>query len=190
MSKDFIQKLKDGKESAFKECVELHKDKVLSTCYHFLQNKIDAEDIAQEVFMEVWQSIHKFKEDASLSTWIYRIAVNKSLDHLKKKKRKKRYGFQVPIDNQNEDKPEIQIANGNTPENILEHKERTIILHNALNKLPENQKVAITLSKYEGYSYKEIAEIMATSVSAVESLIFRGMKNLKKHLSNYYEKTL
>ena len=87
---DFILKLKAGDKAAFNLLVSSYSKKVLNTCYRFLLNKELAEDISQEVFIEVFQSIHSFRADAKLSTWIYRIAVTKSLDEIKKNNRKKR----------------------------------------------------------------------------------------------------
>ena len=87
---DLLRKLKSGDKSAFNELVILYGNKVLNTCYRFLLDKEDAEDISQEVFIEVFQSIKTFRSDSKLSTWIYRIAVTKSLDEIKKRNRKKR----------------------------------------------------------------------------------------------------
>jgi len=190
MEKEQINRLKAGNEDSFKRLVELYKDNVLNTCYHFLHNELDAEDLAQEVFIEVFRSIDHFRENAQLSTWIYRIAVNKSLDFVRKKKRKKRFSFVVSLAGFGEEEKELPLPAPSNPQTDLEQKERIQILNQAISSLPENQKVAITLSKYEGFSNKEIAEIMDTSVSAVESLIHRAKNNLQKKLYNFYEKYL
>ena len=172
----------------FKKLVFEHQDRVLNTCYRFVHNREDAEDVAKEIFMEVHRSIGDFRGESRLSTWIYRIAVTKSLDFIRKKKRKKRFGHIIPLFG-GEDKKEFQIAAEDiqTPEMTLEQKERQQTLKQAVDSLTENQRIAVTLCKYEDFSYKEIAEIMGTSVSSVESLIFRGMQNLKKKLTQYYE---
>ena len=86
----FISALKSGNKNAFAALVSAHQKTVLNICYRFLLNKEDAEDIAQEVFIEVYHSIHKFRGDSALSTWIYRIATTKSLDEIKRKNRQKR----------------------------------------------------------------------------------------------------
>jgi len=190
MNKEFIKKLKSGDEPAFKECVESHNDRVLNTCYRLVQNRDDAEDLAQEVFIEVYRSIGHFREDAELSTWIYRIAVNKSLDFVRKKKRKKRFAFVMSLAGFGEVEKELSLPAPSNPQVELEQKERIKILNQAIESLPENQQVAITLSNYEGFSNKEIAEIMETSVSAVESLIHRAKNNLHKKLYRFYEKHL
>ncbi len=190
MDNELVKKLKAGNEGAFQTCVEMYKDKVLNTCFHFLHNHLDAQDTAQEVFVEVYQSVHSFRSDAQLSTWIYRIAVNKSLDLLRKKKRKKRFGYVLSIFGEGEDSEPVYIKSESDPLQDLEVKERTDILNAAIDSLPENQKTAITLSKYDGFSNKEIAEILETSVSSVESLLHRARKNLHNKLYNYFEKNI
>ena len=188
MQKELINQLKATSEHAFKLLVETYQEKVLNTCYHFLHNKLDAEDLAQEVFIEVFRSIDHFKEDAQLSTWIYRIAVNKSLDSIRKKKRKKRFAYVMSLTGIGEVEKELPLPAPSNPQVDLEQKERIKILNQAIDSLPENQKVAITLSKYEGFSNKEVAEILGTSLSAVESLIHRAKINLHKKLYQFYEK--
>ena len=94
---EFIQSLQQGNQQAFAELVELYKNKIFNTAIGILQNEHDAEEIAQEVFIEVFRSIKNFKNDSSLSTWIYRITVNKSLDHIRKSKRNKRFGIVVNL---------------------------------------------------------------------------------------------
>ena len=165
-----------------------HQEKVRNTCFRFVKNSEDADDVAQDVFIQVYESLDRFREESELSTWIYRIAVNKSLDFIRKKKRKKRLAQLTSLFGFNEDKEEIVLpANGN-PQQDLEDKERKQILDRAIDELPENQKTAITLSKYEGFSNKEIAQIMDLSLSAVEALMHRAKQNLHKLLYEYFEK--
>lgn len=187
---ELIQKLKSGDESSFKEIVSLNQSKVLNTCYRFVNNREDAEDIAQDVFVEVYDSISSFRGEAKLSTWIYRIAVTKSLDFVRMKKRKKRFGQLKQIFGLKEEVGNVVMENNPNPQQKIETEERANVLKWTVNSLAENQKIAVTLSKYEGLSYKEISEVMGTTVSAVESLIHRGMKNLKKKLTVYYEENL
>ncbi len=187
MQKELINQLKAEDENAFKTLVESYKDKVLNICYHYLHNRLDAEDLAQEVFIEVHRSIGHFKEESQLSTWIYRIAVNKSLDLIRKKKRKKRFAHVLSYFGATDDEKELQLPAPGNPETNFEQKERIQILNAAMDRLPESQKTAITLSKYEGLSNKEIAVIMNISTSAVEALSYRAKKNLYKQLHNYFE---
>ncbi len=176
-------------EDKFSAIVAEHQDMVLNTCYRFVLNKEDAEDIAQEVFLEAHRSLESFRQESKLSTWLYRIAVTKSLDHLRKKKRKKRFSSLKRVIGFNDPAEALALPSiTETPVEVLSGNERMEVLQNALDTLPDNQKTAFLLSKYDGYSNQEIAEIMHTTVSAVESLIHRAKKNLQKKLEKYYRK--
>lgn len=159
----------------------------MNTCYGFVHNYEDANDIAQEVFIEIFRSIKSFNEDSSLSTWIYRIATNKSLDFIRKIKRQKRWSELTRLSFNHNEGLEHIIADTQDPNSVLENKERLKILNHAIDKLAENQKAAFTLHKYEDLSYKEIAMVLDTSVSSIESLMHRAKKNLQKHLYQYYK---
>ena len=175
-------------EDDFSTIVAEHQDMVLNTCYRFVLNREDAEDIAQEVFLEAYRSLESFRQESKLSTWIYRIAVTKSLDHLRKKKRKKRFSSLKRVIGVNNPVEEITLPSQETPAEVFSGSERAEILQNALDSLPDNQKTAFLLSKYDGYSNQEIAEVLHTTVSAVESLVHRAKKNLQKKLEKYYRK--
>ena len=190
MEKDLVDKIRFYKSCSFEEVVKLHQEQVLNTCFRFVNNRDEAEDLVQDVFLEVYNSIDSFRGDAKLSTWIYQIAVNKSLDFIRKKKRKKRFAFVLSLTGFGDEEKELLLPATSNPHTDLEQKERTQILYKAIDSLPENQKVAITLSKYDGFSNKEIAEIMGTSISAVDSLIHRAKNNLQKKLKKYFENHL
>ena len=176
--------------SDFKSLVDNYQEKVRNTCFRFVNNRDDADDIAQEVFIQVYDSLSHFRNESQLSTWIYRIAVNKSLDFIRKKKRKKRFAQLTSLFNNEDEGEEIYLPTEGNPQKDLEDKERKQILDWAINQLPDNQKIAITLSKYEGFSNKEIAEIMSLSLSAIEALIHRAKQNLHKELYKYFDKRL
>lgn len=181
--------LKEGDRKAFDYLVENYQDRVFNSCLGILRNAADAEDIAQEVFVEVYRSVKNFKEEAKLSTWIYRIAVTKSLDHLRSKKRKKRYAFVSQLFSEETGQPRYDPPDFVHPGVQLENKEMAAYLFKAIEELPENQKVAFTLHKVEGLSYQEISEVMETTVASVESLMFRAKQNLKNLLEEYYNET-
>lgn len=156
---------------------------VYNTCLSIVKSEEDAEDLAQEVFVQVYQSIRTFKGESKLSTWIYRIATTKSLDHERKKKRKKRFGFVKSIFG---DDSEIVInpPDFNHPGVALDKKESAAKLFKAIEKLPENQKVAFLLNKVEGLSYQEVSDVMKVSTSSIESLLHRAKTNLRKILED------
>ena len=187
---NLVNNIKNKDLKSFKILVDEYQKKVLNTCNRFVNNREDAEDLTQEVFIEVYRSISGFRGDSKLSTWIYRIAVTKSLDFLRKRKRKKRFGIMKSISGEERLREELKATDISNPGTQAENQDRIKILNEALEKLPENQRVAFTLSKYDELSYQEIAEILETTIPAVESLIHRAKNNLKKRLYNYYEKKL
>jgi RNA polymerase sigma-70 factor (ECF subfamily) len=183
---ELITQLQQGDESAFKKLVDELQDMVYNTALGIVQNTDDADDITQEVFIQVYQSVSSFKGESKISTWLYRITVSKALDHEKKKKRKKRFGFVQSLFGGREEE-QFHPAEFNHPGVQLEKKERAGELFNALKLIPDNQRIAFTLHKLEGQSYQEIAEIMNISLYAVESLMNRAKTNLRKVLSGYYK---
>lgn len=187
--KDLITAIINNKTGSFQQLVEKYQTMVINTCYGFLHNYQDAQDVAQEVFVEVFKSIGKFRKEARLSTWLYRISANKSLNYIRDNK--KRTWFQS-LDDLFESEKIVDNSNKSTetPQDIMESNEKADIINEAIDKLAKNQKIAFILYKFEDLSYKEIAEVMKISLSSVESLLFRAKKNLQKKLVNYYKTNL
>lgn len=159
---------------------------VYNTAMGIVQNAEDAEDIAQETFVQVYQSIGSFKGESKFSTWLYRITIAKALDHERRKKRKKRFAFVKSLFGE-ESQVVVHPPDFHHPGVIMDKKEDAAVLFQAIAQLPENQKVAFTLHKVDGLSYQEVSEVMNTSVSSVESLMHRAKTNLKKKLEDYYK---
>ena len=175
--KDLIKKLKIKDEEAFKYFVEKYQKIVYNTSISITQNTEDADDLCQEVFVQIFKSINNFKEKSSLSTWVYRITISKSLEYIRYKKRKKRFSFLVNIFR--DDGSAIDLPQFEHPGIILERKEESKILFQAIDKLNNDQKTAFILKNIRGLNYKKISKIMKKSTSSIESLIFRAKKNLK-----------
>lgn len=175
-----------NKEDIFKEIVDDYKLMVTNTCYGFVHSFEDADDLAQEVFIEVWNKLEFFRGESKISTWIYRIAVNKSLNYLRQNKRNTVICALESI------KDSIFNSGPDTSfEEIEDKKAKIKIIQKAIAKLPERQKSTFVLFHYEGLNYSEIAEITNSTVSSVESLLFRARTNLKKYLKDFnyhYEK--
>lgn len=187
---ELIAQLKKGDGEAFRQLVDNYQKLVLNSCYKFVYNRETAEDLTQDVFIEVYRSINTFRADSKLSTWIYRISISKSLDYLKGQKRKKRFAILKSLFGEDEVEERISAPESVGPDKVLENEDRVKVLAWALNKLPESQRIAFTLSKYDEMSYQEISEILGVSISSVESLIHRAKLNLKKKLYSYYQKHL
>jgi len=158
---------------------------VYNLALNYLQNIEDAEEITQDVFIQINNSLSKFQEKSSLKTWIYRITINKCLDFIKHKNSQKRF-FIFGKKSQNEFEIE-NVSNFEHPGILMENKEKSKLLFEIINELGENQKTAFLLSKVDGLSNPEISEIMKLSISSVESLIFRAKSTLKEKISNKFE---
>ena len=178
--KDIIDQLKQGNEEAFKQVFETYKDCIFNTILYMVQSNSEAEDLTQEVFVEVFLSIENFNAQSKLYTWIYRIAINKALNYQRSKKAKKRLGSFLSIFNlsASDDMPDFV-----HPGILLENKELSESLYQAIDQLPAKQKTAFILRQLEDLSYLEIAEVMQTTIPSVESLLFRAKQNLQKYLT-------
>lgn len=184
---DTIVKLKRGDTAVFGDVVNEWQDMVYNTAISIVQSEEDAEDVTQEVFVQLHESLASFREEAKLSTWLYRVTINKALDHEKKKNRQKRGGIlKAFFITQEYDEP----AHFDHPGALSENKEKAAVLFNALRKLPDTQRIAFILHKIEGRSYGEIATITGNTLMAVESVLARAKNNLKKILRTWYEKNI
>jgi RNA polymerase sigma factor (sigma-70 family) len=171
------------------ELYQQHKDTVYNVALHYVQQVEDAQEITQDVFVAVYQSIDSFRGAAAVSTWIYRITVNKSLDFIKAKQRKKRFAFLTALFKDESMETMYHPPENNHPGIQLEDKEALTILFGHINQLPDNQKTALILHKIEQQSQAEVAEIMGISVKAVESLIQRAKTNLTKKINQTKDTT-
>lgn len=184
---ELIQQLRQGNEPAFRWLVENYRNRVFHTVLNILQDTKDAEDAAQETFIRVFESVNSFKEESSLSTWIYRIAVRKALDKIRRRKTRQRLHRILPWWIPEEKKSVDTMFHH--PGIAVENKEKAGILFRAIESLPEKQKLAFTLIKVQGMSYEEACTIMQQNIKAVESLITRAKLNLQKQLEEYYTQT-
>ena len=164
--------------------MEKYQPLVFRTCIGFVHDKDDADDLTQEVFIQAYQSLSRFRGNSAFSTWLYRIAVNASLNSVRRSSKNfivQRFNSLFGSE-KTSDIPFSQ-ADADDPENILIRKEHVVRVQKAIDSLPENQRTAIILSKYDDLSQKEIAAIMNITEGAVESLLQRAKQNLREKLS-------
>ncbi len=171
---ELIQQVAQGDENAFEQLVKKYEHAVFNIIYRHIGNYTDVEDLAQEVFIKVWRHAKSFRGESKFSTWLYRIVVNHCLNYRSKHK-------QTPVS------LDEMVEKEKIPESLIvevdfERRQKAKIVRRAVDELPERQRIALILSKFEGKSYKEIAQIMGVSLSEVESLIFRAKETLKKKL--------
>lgn len=182
---EIIHLLKQGNEPAFRWLVENYRNRIFNSVLTILQDKAEAEDATQETFIQVFESIHTFKEAASLTTWIYRIAIRKALEKIRRKKTRQRLHKVLPWWMPEEKKSSEAFFQH--PGVAAENKEKAAVLFKAIASLPAKQQLAFTLIKVEGMTYEEACTVMQQSVKGMESLVSRAKVNLQKKLENYYK---
>lgn len=157
---------------------------VYNLALNYVQNVEDAEEITQDVFVAVHSKLNTFRKESEYSTWIYRITINRSLDHVKAKKRKKRFAFFTSLFYEDANSIDHKSFGIDHPGVALEQKEALSEIFRLINDLPVNQKTALILTRLEGKSQIDVADIMEISQKAVESLVSRAKKNLENKLQN------
>ncbi len=174
---ELMLRFQKGDERAFEELVAKHTRGVLNLVYRYLGDATRAEDVAQDIFVKVYRARMKYEPKAKFSTWLYRIAVNHCLNEIRA--RKSQPAIAAPINDMLEE-PE-----GENPDARLSRAELQQAVKSAIDSLPENQRMAVILARYEDMCYDEIAQTMGMSLEAVKSVLFRAKENLKEALSKY-----
>lgn len=178
---ELVAQLQQGSEAAFRTLVERYQQRVYSTAFSLLRSAEEAEDVAQEVFVEVYQTVAKFRSETALSTWLYRLATSRALQHRRRASAKKRFAYFTSLlgfHNQVLHEPPDHAH----PLALLEGAQQLHLLLGHISRLPSQQQVAFTLRHEQDLSYDEIAAVLDTTVSAVESLLFRARQTLRRHL--------
>lgn len=172
-----------GNAEAFRELVELHQGAVIGTCAKMVGDLDDAHDLAQKIFLRIWKSAPRYEPKAKFTTWLFTIVRNQVFNHTRSNRRAKL----ISIDS--DDHPgilkDVEVDSGDSPESQLLKSELIEAIDEAIQQLPENQRLAVILRRYEDLSYEEIATSLETSVSAVKSLLFRARAQLREALSLY-----
>ena len=174
-----IKEILSGNTSAFKILVDRHQGMVFHTAMGFVHSKEDAEDITQEVFIQAFRSLSAYQKRSEFSTWLYRITVNTSINFVNRNKLRRFF-----IDTGENIKSLLNISSDEkNAHQRLESDERDKMVRNAIDNLPEKQRTAFVLSKYDDLSQREIADLMKISEGSVEQLLQRAKANLQKKLS-------
>ena len=182
---ELIQQLRQGNEPAFRWLVETYRNRVYNTVLNILQDDKEAEDTTQDTFIQVFESVNSFKEESALSTWIYRIAVRKALDKIRRRKTRQKLRQLLPWWMPGESTSTSEPFHH--PGILIENKEKAAALFKAIQSLPEKQQLAFTLIKVQGMNYEDACLILLQNVKAVESLVSRAKVNLQKQLEGYYK---
>ncbi|WP_082318184.1 RNA polymerase sigma factor [Hymenobacter sp. DG25A] len=178
---ELVAQLQRGSEAAFRTLVERYQNRIYRTALALLRSPEEAEDVAQEVFVEVHQTIARFRGEAALSTWLYRLATSRALKNRQRARAQKRFAYFTSLlgfDNHVLYEP----PDNEHPQAQLEGRQQVELLLAHIARLPDQQQVAFTLRHEQELSYEEIAAVLNTTVPAVESLLFRARKTLRNHL--------
>ena len=181
-------KRRDDMDADFPRLVLDFTSMVYNTCYHILKSRENAEDLTQEVFLHAMRSWNGYRGEAEVHTWLNRIAVNLCLNHIRDRKRKKRFASLAPLPDEVAGYGlDYREGSGSNPEAALDTEQRRRLLDKAVDALPEKQRMVVILQKYCGHSQKEVAAILKKSVPAVDSLLSRAKANLRRHLTDTLE---
>ncbi len=185
--KDLLKKIAQHDPIAMEQAVNTYKNQIYRLAISFVHNPEIANDITQDVFIKLWENAHKIKLDnAKLSTWLYRVTVNHSINKLKKQNKTSSLlsvSQFTQINDQNQ--IELQIPDKNkfsNPHNTLENKELYNLLKKSVHSLPKKQRIAFILKYFHNFSSADIAQVMNTSISAVDVSIHRAKKTLQNKL--------
>ncbi len=181
-----MERIKQGDMEAFRELIEAHQHRVVGTVAKMLNDDAEAEDIAQQVFVRVWKSAPRYEPTAKFTTWLFKITRNLVLNELRRRKRHLTRSLDEADD---DDHQAIQVADAGvkSPDTTMLDDEMQAAIQRAIDELPETQRLAIILRRYDEFSYEEIAEIMGLSVPAVKSVLFRARTDLREKLRKYLE---
>lgn len=188
-AEELLHYVSKGDAVAFGQLYELLKGRVYNTCLSYLQNTAEAEEATQDVFVEVHRRAGDFKGNAAVTTWVYRITINKCIDRIRHGQRKKRFGIVSSLFSKETGEAQQHPPVFEHPGIIAENKERAKLLFAAIAQLPDNQRAAFVLKHIEQLSQKEVAYIMEVGEKAVESLLQRAKANLRKALGDMYHET-
>jgi RNA polymerase sigma-70 factor (ECF subfamily) len=173
---EWMVRIGEGDMEALRLLVETHQARVIGTISKMLGSDAEAEDLAQQVFIRVWKSAPRYRPTAKFTTWLFRITRNLVFNELRRKRH---------FADQAEEIPEPTERGDKEPDRVLMGEELQLAIQDAINRLPDSQRMAIILRRYEEMAYEEIAKVMGTTVSAVKSILFRARAELRERLAKY-----
>lgn len=181
----FVNRAKEGDAAAYDELIRRYQQRIYATVYHMTSNHEDANDITQEAFIKAYRALKTFKGDSSFYTWIYRIAVNKTINFLKSRKNRGHMSLNDVDFNAENDADLVALISDKTPQRDLNLSELQEKLNEAMQKLSEVHRIVVTLHDVQGLSHDEIAKIVGCNVGTVRSRLFYARQQLQGTLSDY-----
>lgn len=180
-----VRRARDGEMSAYDELVQRYQERIYATIYHMTSNHEDANDLAQETFIKAYQALKSFKGGSSFYTWVYRIAVNKTINFLKQRKNRVQMSLNDVDFNAEHDPDLVALVSDKTPRRDAGLAELQEKLNEAMQKLSDYHRLVVTLHDVQGLSHEEIAKIMDCNVGTVRSRLFYARQQLQAYLTEY-----
>jgi len=182
---ELVQRAQKGDGSAYDELIRRYQERVYATVYHMTSNHEDANDLAQETFIKGFQALKSFKGDSSFYTWIYRIAVNKTINFLKQRKNRTHMSLNAIDFNAENDPDLVALISDRTPRRDIGLSELQEKLNDAMQKLSPVHRLVVTLHDVQGLSHEEIGKIIDCNIGTVRSRLFFARQQLKAYLYDY-----
>jgi RNA polymerase sigma-70 factor (ECF subfamily) len=183
--KVLVDRARNGDLAAYDDLVKRYQERIYATVYHMTSNHEDANDLAQEAFIKAFQALKSFKGGSSFYTWVYRIAVNKTINFLKQRKNRTQMSLDDLDFNAEHDPDLVALISDKTPRREVNLAELQEKLNEAMQKLSEPHRVVVTLHDVQGMSHEEIAKIMDCNIGTVRSRLFYARQQMQAYLSDY-----
>jgi RNA polymerase sigma-70 factor (ECF subfamily) len=184
---ELVKRARKGDLAAYDDLVRRYQERIYATIYHMTSNHEDANDLAQEAFIKAFQALRSFKGGSSFYTWVYRIAVNKTINFLKQRKNKAQMSLDDLDFNAEHDPDLVALISDKTPRREVNLAELQEKLNEAMQKLSEPHRLVVTLHDVQGLSHEEIAKIMDCNIGTVRSRLFYARQQLQAYLSDYLQ---
>jgi RNA polymerase sigma factor RpoE len=184
---ELVRRARKGDLAAYDDLVRRYQERIYATVYHMTSNHEDANDLAQEAFIKAFQALKSFKGGSSFYTWVYRIAVNKTINFLKQRKNKTQISLDDLDFNAEHDPDLVALISEKTPRREVNLAELQEKLNTAMQKLSEPHRLVVTLHDVQGLSHEEIAKIMDCNIGTVRSRLFYARQQLQAYLSDYLQ---
>jgi RNA polymerase sigma-70 factor (ECF subfamily) len=181
----YLERAREGDLTAYDELVKMYQERIYATLYHMTANHEDANDLAQEAFIKAFHALKSFKGGSSFYTWVYRIAVNKTINFLKQRKNRAHLSLDDLDMNAEHDPDLVALVSDKTPRRDVSLSELQEKLNVAMQKLSESHRLVVTLHDVQGLSHEEIAKIMGCNIGTVRSRLFYARQQLQAYLSDY-----
>jgi RNA polymerase sigma-70 factor (ECF subfamily) len=179
-------RIRNGDQDAFQELVEIHQHRVVGTCARMLGDDTEAEDVAQQVFIRIWKSAARWEPSAKFTTWLYTILRNLVFNECRRRARHPARSLEAAQE-EGEQPQQFEDSSVKAPNTLLLDIELQDAVARAIEELPETQRMAVILRRYQDVSYEEIAEVLELTVPAVKSVLFRARTELREKLKRYLE---